>query len=439
MWRSSVLDEGNRRELERSGAVAGDDRPVPEADPSASAEPVRPDPDSDADLDDILRWLAEDEDPRSEVESRVYSLQEFAAYVPAGVIDFVRSLTRTEWLAACTLAAADEHYCRRLGDHTMRDRQNRWHGAWAKRRRSVEARLRRARDEQARRHHAFNVGDHETFRKVPGFFKSWSTEANGHLLAHDPDQVNPSIGSPGFLEQTPVKVLRWVHETWLSNRGAVLEDGDVSASDVSPLRVWDLTAGSGTGMDYFRRICGCRVYGRDLTVVASDVDCGPARDFHVSDKVTGCSAIPSIHPGMVIRHPDIVLFDPPSRGTPTHAELYGERDQHGEGDSRDLATADRRTWIEETTLIVKRAAPYLAQGGIISFLVRHGERNGGTVVDDAGLLDAVKIELLKPGRGRPPAVAIAHEMPIEYGRRRNQTSLGQTRVAATHLLLVRAP
>jgi hypothetical protein len=438
MWRSTVQDEGDRRELDPSGAGAGDEKPMPEADPSSSPGPVRPDPDGDVELDEIVRWLAEDEDAPSEVESRVYSLQEFAAYVPAGAIEFVRSLTRTEWLATCTLAAADEHYCRRLGEHTVKDRQNRWNGAWTKRRRSVEARLRRARDEQARRHHAFNVGDHETFRKLPGFFKPWRPNADGRLLVHDPDQVNPSIGSPGFLEQTPVKVLRWVHETWLSNRGAVLEDGDVSLSDVRPLRVWDLTAGSGTGMDYFGRICGCKVYSRDLTVVASDVDCGCFHDFHVSDKVTGRSQMPAIHPGLVIRHPDIILFDPPSRGTPTHAELYGDRDEDDEADARDLALADRQRWIDETTRIAKRTARYLAKGGVISFLVRHGERNGRTVVDDPGLLDAVKLELVKPGPGRLQALAIAHEMPIVCGRRRNQASLGQARVPATHLLLVRA-
>jgi hypothetical protein len=134
-----------------------------------------------------------------------------------------------------------------------------------------------------------------------------------------------------------------------------------------------------------------------------------------------------------------VLFDPPSRGTPTHAELYGDRDQDDEADRRDLATADRQRWIEETTLIVKRAATYLAKRGVISFLVRHGEREGANVSGDPGLLDAVKLELTKPGPGRHRPLAIAHEMPIEYGRRRNQTSLGLARVPATHLLLVRAP
>ena len=407
--------------------------------PSATAQPVPTVPGDDAEVDALLRQLAAEDDATNETAPQVYSVEQYAAYVPAGAIAFVRSLTRTEWLAACTLAVVDAHYCRRLRSGTLQERHNRWNGPWTKRRRSVEARLRRARDEQAQRHHMFNVMDHETYRRLPRFFEPWRPEADGRLLVHDPEQVNPSIGSPGFLEQTPVKLLRWVHETWLRDRGAVIEDGDVSVSDMRGPQVWDLTAGSGTGLDYFARIYGCRIYGRDLTVVASDVDYGSVHDFQLSDKVTGRSPIPAIGPGLVIRHPDIVLFDPPSRGTPTHAELYVGGAEDGEGDPRDLAAADWLPWIEETTRIAKRAAAYLAEGGVISFLVRHGERAGGSVLEDPALLDAVKSELQKPGPGHLQALFIAHEMPIEFGGRRNQASLGQARVPATHLLLVRAP
>jgi hypothetical protein len=432
-----MLDEDDRSESTSSNA--GNEKPASEPLVSASAEPAHSDSVDDEEVDNLIRQLAAaDDEAPSEANPSVYSMDEFAAYVPAGVIQFVLSLTRTEWAAVCTLAAVDAHYCRRLRNDTLQERHNRWNGPWTKRRRSVEARLRRARDEQLRLHHAFHVMDHQTYRKLPGFFLPWRPEAGGHLLVHDPEQVNPSIGSPGFMEQTPVKVLRWVHETWLRDRGAI-EDGDVSVSDMRGPQVWDLTAGSGTGLDYFGRICSCKVYGRDLTVVASDVDYGPARDFHRSDKVTGRSSMPGIHPGLVIRHPDIVLFDPPSRGSPTHAELYGDRSLDDEGDPRDLANADLLTWIEETTLIVKRAATYLADGGVISFLVRHGERNGGSVPEDPDLLMAVKSELQKAGLGSLPALSITHEMPIEFGKRRNQASPGQARVPATHLLLARAP
>lgn len=429
-------DEGASSRATPSGV---DEVPVSEPDACASADRVALDPADDAAVDDLLRQLAAEDDGSIEVDPGAYSLEEFAAYVPTPVIELARSLARTEWLAACTLHAVDAHYCRRLRNDTVVARRNRWNGAWTKRRRAVEARIRRARDEQAQLHHKFHVMDHETYRRLPRFFVPWRPEADGRLLVQDPRQVNPSIGSPGFLEPTPVKLLRWVHEMWLRERGAVIDDGDVSVSDMRGPQVWDLTAGSGTGLDYFGRICGCRVYARDLTIVATDVDYGPADAFHRSDKVTGHTSMPGIHPGLVIRRPDIVLFDPPSRGCPTHAELYGDRDDDGNADPRDLAKADRLTWIEETTLILKRAATYLAKGGVISYLVRHGERDGGSVRADPDLLEAVKTELQNPGPGTIPALRIMHETPVEYGKRRNQTSLGLARVPTTHLLLGRAP
>ncbi|MEO8182931.1 MAG: hypothetical protein ABI895_29215 [Deltaproteobacteria bacterium] len=386
-----------------------------------------------ANCDGEVEALVEADAAVVEVEAPINTLARFASYVPAEVIEFVRSLTRTEWLAACTLETVDEHICHRLGVHTLEHRRNRWNGAWTKKRRSVERRLRRARDEQARLHQTFHITEHETYWTLPGFFKPWRPDSNGCLVINDPEQVNPSIGSASFLEQTPAKLLRWVHQTWASNRSIGLtEDGDVDMSSIRSPKVWDLTCGSGTSLDYFQRIHGFKVLGRDLTLVASGVECGCVSTFGKSDNITGHEATAGIRSTNVIRHPDIILFDPPSRGTPSHAQLYGE------GDPRDLANADRASWIEVTTLIAKSAATYLARDGVLSFLVRHGARDGGNVVPDPLLLADVKLELQKPGPGTLPPLGVAHEIPITYGRRRNQTSLGQARVPSTHLLLVRA-
>jgi hypothetical protein len=384
----------------------------------------------DDEVDEIIRALVEADSIVDDAPSTAYSLEEFSAYVPKEVVEFVRSLTRTEWLAFCTLSAVDEHICRRLRPDTIQGRRNRWNSKWTKQRPGTEARIRREKNIQARRYHWLNTYDHQTYRTLPTFFRPWRPQPNGTLLVHDPQKTNPSIGAPGFMEQTPVKLLRWVHETWLGVASLLGDDdGDVDLDSLRRPKVWDLTCGSGTSLDYFQTIEGCKVLARDLTLAAGGVEFGCASEFHKSDNVTGRRALPGSGLPNLIRRPDIILFDPPSRGTPTHSELCGEDDR------RDLAEADRESWIGLTVDTAKRAATYLAPGGVVSFLVRHGVRDGGRVTDDPQLLEDVRHELQRSGRRELLTITITNEMPIDYGRRRNQASLGRARVPATHLLL----
>jgi hypothetical protein len=75
---------------------------------------------------------------------------------------------------------------------------------------------------------------------------------------------------------------------------------------------------------------------------------------------------------------------------------------------------------------VAEGVRHLAPGGVLSLLLRCGSRNHGEVQDDTEALEDLKLIL-------GSRVRITHEMPLVFGKRRNQVSLGQARVPAVHL------
>lgn len=360
---------------------------------------------------------------------------ELAEDVPPGLVDFVRSLVRVDWMAERVLRRASDKVLRRLKPHpeearNMAARRARWTTRWLPENQAqTMAWLGQVRDRVVREHHQENVAQHETFASLPEHFKPWEPDADGTLAIDEPHDTKPSFGANAFLEPTPIKVLRWVHETWRAEQlGDVVEDIGLDWG-LNPT-VWDLTAGSSTSVDYFRRLHGCDMVASDLTVVGGDgVEPCDARRFDALHGRHRRRAGELTYSTVVVSAPDIILFDPPSRGLPLHSQAYANTPD--DVDTRDFGLLERAEWISTIADVANRATTCLAEGGLTSVLLRCGFRFHREVVAEPDLLQDFKAALA-------PSVVVTHEMPVLYRTLRNQTSLGRSRVPAIHLTLRKA-
>jgi hypothetical protein len=288
--------------------------------------------------------------------------------------------------------------------------------------------LGQVRDRIVREHHQASVAQHDTFAVLPGELHPWAPEPDGVLVIDEPRATTPSFGSSAFLEVTPFKVLRWVHETWRAEQlGSLAED--IGLDWESGPALWDLTAGSSTSVDYFERLHGCTIVASDLTVVGAGIEPCDARRFDALLGRRQRRRSDLTYSTVVVPRPDIILIDPPSRGLPLHSQAYAN--VSNEFDVRDLALLERDDWIATIADIVGRASAHLADGGFISLLLRCGFRFHGEVVAEPELLDDFKAAL-------PSGILVTHELPLRYRTVRPQTSLGAARVPAVHLTLKRA-
>ena len=139
--------------------------------------------------------------------------------------------------------------------------------------------------------------------------------------------------------------------------------------------------------------------------------------LHEDDKWTPVLSVPPV---------DLVFFDPPSRGTPTHAELYA-----GAYPEADLGGLPRDDYIAACSTFVLVAVNVLKPGGNIAYLVRHGVRDRQRVVEDHRLVVDLKVAF-------GPSVTVERQIPITYRKRVPQVSLGVERVPATLLLMKRS-
>jgi len=348
--------------------------------------------------------------------------------IPDGLVAHVRSICRSEWLAQQVLDRASRKVLRRLRRSTEDAHRARWAKRWRPEEQGKTRRwLGRLRDEILAIHHLGEVAQHTTFAATPASLQAWRPDSLGRLIVDEPEMVTPSVGVPSYLEQTPPKVLAWVRETWRQERLRDLGN-EVSLDESLEPQVWDLTSGSATGSDYFSKLHGAGV-------IASDLNVGPAEGVAMLD----CRAVGTIaqhrgaarhaltKPELVVKRPDIILFDPPSRGRPTHAELY-----YGSCPGLDLALLSREDWLIVIAVTVVEAVRYLAPGGFLSLLLRCGSRQGGRITEDVEALADLKLIV-------GDRVRITNEMPIVFRTRRNQISLGQARVPAVHLRVERAP
>ena len=349
--------------------------------------------------------------------------------VPEGLVAYTQSRCRKEWVVERVLERLAEKVLRRLHDDldTAENRSRRWASAWspAGQPRTVR-RITRIRNQVLRDLHLQNVSMHSVPQKLPWRLVPWRLNRAGQLVIDDLRITSPSIGSTPYMEQTPPKVYRWLHETWRARR-LLGDEEDIGLEDDTKPKVWDLTAGSGTGRDYFGLLCGCEVASTDLTVADQRsvmADCRAVGEIPEHGRPYRFRL--KIQPGVVIPSPDLILFDPPSMGTPSHAALYGEV-----VDPHDLSFLDRYRWLFTIAKIVERATRCLAEDGLLSLFLRLGERDGSVIKEDPTLLADFKDVL-------GDRATIVHEMPIVYRRLRAQVSLGEARVPAIHLTLMRA-
>lgn len=348
--------------------------------------------------------------------------------VPEGLVAYAQSRCRKEWVVERVLQRLAEKVLRRLYDDldTAENRNRRWASAWspAGQPRTVR-RITRIRNQVLRDLHLQNVSTHSVPQQLPWRLAPWRPNRAGQLVIDDLRITSPSIGSTPYMEQTPPKVYRWLHETWRARR-LLGDEEDIGLEDDTKPKVWDLTAGSGTGRDYFGLLCGCEVASTDLTTADHRSVMADCRRVGEIPEHGRTSRFRLIRPGVVIPSPDLILFDPPSMGTPSHAAHYGEV-----VNPHDLSFLDRYRWLFTIAKIVERATRCLAEDGFLSLFLRLGERDGSSIKEDPGLLADFRDVL-------GDRATVVHEMPIVYRRVRAQASLGVARVPAVHLTLMRA-
>jgi hypothetical protein len=284
--------------------------------------------------------------------------------------------------------------------------------------------IRRLRDEIVRVLHMGSANQHLRYERMPTFLAKWKP-VGGVLRVTEVGRTVPSLGWSALLEATPPQVIRYVYETWLARRIEVADPSELVRR--KPV-AWDLTAGAGTGHDTLG-LLGCEVRSSDLTAMNEVVGTLDARNFEALYRGNPIFT-EADRRQRPVSHPDLVLFDPSSRGTPSNSSLYWP-DAGGLGDSRDFAALDREAWIQTTTGIVRRLVLTVAPGGVVSFLVRHGVRNRGRVEPDDRLVADVREAL-------GTDVVVVEEVRVQSGPNRvRQASLGVVRVPSTHLLVGR--
>jgi hypothetical protein len=384
-----------------------------------SGEPSAPEPDTSL-LELIERFDAPAPVPPTYWKTRVRIL-------PPRIADFLRSSVRVPFVRDAVLQAAEAEL---LGDlageaRDMAELQARWREKDRPAQSPATLRwLRGLRDEIVRSVHGGSLFQHPRPRILPPSLRAWRPQG-GALVIDDlpPDQHGASIGYAPFMEQTPALVVRYAYGRWLER---ALAGGGRSTTPGA----WDVTAGSGTGCDVLAAL-GVRVVSTDLTPCSEPVSTLDVR------KVGGLLSwgAPRTHlrgfragyDGPVVLRPDIVLFDPPSIGSPTPGEIYGS-----EWPCADLALLPRWAWVGLVAAIASFGVAALRRQGVVSLLVRAGVRDRQRVVPDETLVRDVKREL-------GDWVAVLEEVGLVFRRRVRQASLGSTRVPAVHLLLGRAP
>lgn len=370
------------------------------------------DRDDDPDLKELLEAMGEtssSEPPKASSSDAV---------IPEGLVAYVRSICRKDWVSQRVLETAAKKVLRRIRHNIPEARQARWAKRWLP---DNQARTKRwlgqVRDRVLREHHQVHVHLHDIPSRPPEDLVELEPDESGSLVIDDPIDAIRSFGDPSYLEQTPVRLLSWVHRRWLQHRGGGLGD------DKKP-RLWDLTSGSGTAVDYFGKLHGCDVVSTDLVNPADGTTMADCRSLGQLPEHGGRMRFG--RPELVIKRPDIILFDPPAPGLPLHSEVYG-----GEADRQDLGLLDREHWIITFADIAVRATRHLAEGGFVSVLLRCGVRLHGQAVPDPAVLDDFKVVL-------GDRATIEHEMPLVFWTVRNQISLGTARLPAVHLVLTRS-
>jgi hypothetical protein len=290
-----------------------------------------------------------------------------------------------------------------------------WARAWSRRPVETAKAIHRAIDAVLRNVYICRVYDHDVPVKMPRDLRG-ARVVDGVVLVDDPEKRMPSLGVRSYTEATPPEVVVVTVKAWQARRRAQRLGGK------SP-KAWDFTAGANTVAEVLRGFSG-RTAAFDLTNSHEAVTQGDARRFERCPYF-GARTFGKVPTEKIVRSPDVIFFDPPSRGTPTEQKIDLGVHQH-----LDLDALDREEWVITIADIASRAVQHLAPGGLLSLLVREGTRSHQHVSPEPGVADEVLASL----EGQFEVVA---QHRVEFGTRRNQSSTIQSRLPMMHLLLAR--
>ena len=265
--------------------------------------------------------------------------------------------------------------------------------------------------------HVGAIEHHKTPTVLPDWQVKMPVAPGGVMAVRDVARPEHTCGVSSFIERSPIELVTYaaaVHRVY----GGTTDEG---------LRVWDITAGSGTVTDVMRFFNAVTI-ATDLNfgnLVTRSMDCRQIGQppFHARIKV---QMPPAFMPQKgIFNFPDLIFFDPPSRGQPAVSGLY-----FGADDPRDLSLLSRDEYIATIVGIVQIAVARLRAGGLVSFTIRGGVRNHQHVVPDPGLADDILGQL-------GDDVLVFDRLNVLYAEPVKQISLGTARVPTTHVFLAR--
>lgn len=274
--------------------------------------------------------------------------------LPPQLLAFLTAAVRVEFVREVVLAAAEDELLAgvdpRLHDVALIEAL--WRATCLRGRApQTLSWLRCIRDRVVRSFHSGSCYQHTTFTTMSPLLKRWRPR-NGALVIDEGGGTGPSLGYAPFLERTPRQLIRYVYETW---RARKLKSAH--AFEFGIPTAWDLFAGSGTGTDVLAGILGCQVIATDLNpcneaIATLDARAAGTTYEHGGRKLPRAEETDN----RVVANPDIVLLDPPSRGTPTHTSVYG-----GDREHADMSTFDRKEWTDTVVETIQRVLPRLAR------------------------------------------------------------------------------
>lgn len=289
-----------------------------------------------------------------------------------------------------------------------------WQRAWTADPDAVLTCARHIVNDQKRDAHRHKLVEHETAQFLRDEHRR-PEPTNGVLIVRERDRRDASFGIRSYLEVTPIEVPVRVAQLWQQRTGGIAP------------KVWDLTAGSGTVEEVLRsaftqQVVSTDIVGQDRGNIFADL-----RDLaNVANHRRSRRGLERTNEEIVVAAPELVFLDPPSRGTPTHGELYGSA-----WPEHDLALLERDDYVGALRSAVVRAVRRLHPAGLLSLVLREGVRADQHVRHDAALVRDVL-------DGLPADMQPLEQARLEEPWPINQASLATTRMPMTHLVLRRA-
>lgn len=261
------------------------------------------------------------------------------------------------------------------------------------------------------------IVQHEVASSVPAGQDPQPVIEGGRIEVRDVPSGEKSFGVRSFLEATPVELVAYTLNLLATD------------SSFNAIEAWDPFTGGGTVADIVR--------SRGGRVVASDLSIGDMVTKYADACDLGRTALhqrgfrpqfPShvIPQEDVIETPNVVFLDPGSRGRPSTSSLY-----FGSDDPRDLSLLERDEYIETIANIARVALKRIAEGGLVSLIIREGVRDQQRVTPDEGLGAEIVGRLLD-------IAYVVDRLEVVYLSPVKQVSLGAGRVPTVHYLLARS-